>query len=193
MGLFNYLEGNDRYQKDILTARVDFVNDQQNRPAMWPLVNETEFSDIIKVYGYQKDIPTPYSAVLYKANNIISIFKIRTNDDIISFGFSGCRLIKFQVDSDLYAAHVPPKQNKVWERFVNQFNSTVIMSFEPIGERGQSLLENYPAYRCWGIIENNSNKCYSLTVFENIKCCSDTDHPFVFYTINQQSKKCLML
>ena len=163
MSLFNFLNGNPKWQREILKIRVSYYNNLRHKVDLVPNVC---------IFGYYNDEPVPYTAVLYYSNEMISVHQVRPNDDIISFGFTGCYLAKFRIGSETYAAHVPPKQknNGNWDNFVKTFNiKEDVIIFKPNHTQvPENLLKkSYPAYRCWGIIENDDN-CFDLIVYEDI-------------------------
>lgn len=162
MSLFNLLSGNPKWQREILKIRVLYYNN---------LKHKEDFAPNVCIFGYYNDEPVPYTAVLYGNNDVISVYRVRPNDDIISFGFTGCYLAKFRLGRETYAAHVPPMQinNGNWANFVNTFNIAVVTIFRPNHTQvPENLLKkSYPAYRCWGIIEND-DRCYTLIVYESI-------------------------
>ena len=159
MHLFDYINVL-KYKNMILEERITHYNNKD-------LIKKKKEENIMK-FGYHADAPIPYSAVLYINNDTISIFKIRTDDAIISFGFTGCSLVKFSIDDKKYAAHIPPKMKKCWQFFCDENKVKEIISFIPAYKKdGKNVSANYPAHRCWGIIENDDS-CFESTVYENI-------------------------
>ncbi len=159
MHLVDYIE-NQKYKNMILEERITHYNNKD-------LIRKNKEENIMR-FGYHADDPIPYSAVLFINTDTISIFEIRTDDAIISFGFTGCSLVKFSIDDQKYAAHIPPKMEECWKCFEIKNKVKKIISFTPnYMKDGKNVRANYPAYRCWGIIENDDN-CFDLIVYEDI-------------------------
>lgn len=191
MSLYNLLHENVKNQKHILNIRVCFQNDRENLPKNFD-TSQQSLADHIKIHGYHDNHPIPYSAVLYINNNTVSIFKTDPGDAIISFGFSGCRLIKFTIGHATYAAHVPPASDAYWQMFRDTFQCDVIKEYTPTPDNDKNVKQRYPAYRCWGIIEDD-NTAYSLTVYEDIEYEYNPGSGLFEYEMPHDGCTCLLI